>query len=995
MHDDPPLVPRSNIPPTGDMGDPRSALSDAAASVWAKSNDSGGWLPLCTHLADTAAVSAFLWDEWLPDHVKHALARDLDGDMVAARRRLAFLAGGHDLGKATPAFSIQVPALADTIRDKGLTFNVRQSDPDRGRLPHSLASYFILINWLMEKCGWDRDIARSYAVVIGSHHGVTPTRDEANQEPQPHLFGDELWRSVQADLIGYAVALAGVEGDLARWAKSPLPTQTQVLLTAVVIVADWLASDEIRFPYGEHESSENRALRAWRELELTPPWKARLPVEDADDMIRSRFSLEDDAVARPVQRAAIGVARAMTKPGLMIIEAPMGIGKTEAALACAEILAARFGLGGCFVALPTMATSDAMFARVEAWIERLPHDPDAPFSKQSLFLAHSKASLNEDFMNLARVGHLSGMGDVQTQRRNGRKYEDESEDVLVAHSWLTGRKKGPLANFVVGTVDQILFAGLKSRHLMLRHLAIVNKVVIVDEVHSYDSYMNVYLDRVLGWLGEYGVPVIMLSATLPSSRRIALVEAYEHGAESRIKRGSTPKTMAELAARKPHEQEQLRTEATPERHPALRGEIGYPVITATTASDPIVTPVSDPIRPQKVHVEALADDDAILIATLEAALRDGGCAAVIRNTVGRAQETMRVLEEHFGSDTEMTLAHSRYVASDRMEAETKLRSTFGPPSGSTERPPKAIVVGTQVLEQSLDIDFDVMITDLAPMDLLLQRIGRLHRHERGLRPAGVASARCFVTGVEDWGVSPPTVIRASEMVYGPYLLLRTLAVLRTVFARGGAVELPSEIPVLVELSYEDLEIVPDEWRGEIDLAHKRWEAEVAHKKMKARSYLLGPVASAGNSIVDWIARGVGEAEDSAKGQAQVRDTEDSVEVLVVVRVDGELRTLPDPPKGGNRLVPEMGRPDDAVARIVANSSIRLPYSLCTPWRIDGVVSALEQNAFAGWQLSPWLRGQLVLVLDSELKARLHGATVHYDKRIGLTVDYEKKDASHE
>jgi len=888
---------------------------------------------------------------------------------------------------------VQVPALAEIMRDKGFTFGIKQFDPDRRLLPHSLASYFILSNWLTNHHGWDRDTARSYAAVVGSHHGVTPTLADVSQPPQPHLFGDDdFWRSVQREFVDYAIGLAGVEGDLTRWAKKPIPAQAQVLLTAVVIVADWLASDEKKFPYGEHESSENRARRAWNELELTPSWKALQPEEDADDIIRSRFSLTDDAVARPVQHTAIEVARAMTEPGLMIIEAPMGIGKTEAALVCAEILAARFGLGGCFVALPTMATSDAMFARVEAWIEKLPHDPDAPFSKQSLFLAHSKASLNDDFANLASVGGLSGMGDDQRKRKRG----DESDDVLFAHSWLKGRKKGPLANFVVGTVDQILFAGLKSRHLMLRHLAIVNKVVIVDEVHSYDSYMNVYLDRVLGWLGQYDIPVIMLSATLPSSRRQALVEAYEHGAESRIKHGSTPKTMAEMAAQKLHEQEQLQTEVSPERYPMLRGEIGYPVITTTTASDPIVTPVPGSSQVQDVRLEMLADDDAALIATLDTALSDGGCAAVIRNTVGRAQETMRVLEDHFGSDTEITLAHSRFVASDRMEADAKLRSTFGPPSKSTKRPFKAIVIGTQVLEQSLDIDFDVMITDLAPMDLLLQRIGRLHRHERGPRPAGVASARCFVTGVADWTASPPTLTRASEMIYGPYLLLRTLAVLRTVLARGGTVTLPSEIPSLVELSYEDSKIIPDEWRDEIEAARGHWEVEGANKKMKARSYLLGPVASAGGSIVDWIARGAGEAnDDSANGQAQVRDTEDSVEVLVVMRVDGELRTLPGLKKGGNRLVSEMGRPDDAVARVVANSSIRLPYSLCTPWQIDGVVSALEQNAFAGWQQSPWLKGQLVLVLDSELNATLHGATVHYDKKVGLTVAYEKKDASHE
>ena len=965
-----------------------STLSAAAASVWAKSNDRGGSLPLYIHLADAAAVSGLLWDEWLTGHVKQILAEDLGGDFARARRRLVFLAAGHDLGKSTPAFCVQVPAFEETMRDKGFTFRVRQYDPDRNSLPHSLAGYFLLERWLMEKHGWDRDTARSYAVVVGSHHGVTPTRADVRQTPQPHLIGEgELWRSVQEEFIDYAVSLAGIDTDLEAWGTRAIPAQAQILLTAVVIVADWLASSEELFGYGEHKPSPDRALRAWQGLQLTPAWRAIATHEEADDIIRSRFSLRVDSTARPVQRTAIEVARSLQEPGLMIIEAPMGEGKTEAAFACAEILAARFGLGGCFIALPTMATSDAMFARVETWIKNLPHDPDAPTPKQSLFLAHSKASLNEEFTNLAHVGHLSGMGDDQ----GGRK---TPEEVLLAHSWLVGRKKGPLSNFVVGTIDQVLFGGLRSRHLMLRHLALVNKVVIIDEVHSYDSYMNVYLDRILGWLGEYGVPVIMLSATLPSSRRKALVEAYEHGAESRIQREDAPTSMAEIAAEKLRMRAQPR-ETPSERYPMLQGEIGYPVITATTASEPIVSPVASSSRAQEVQLQRLDDDDASLIATLETALSEGGCAAVIRNTVGRAQETMRLLEEHFGTDVELTLAHSRFVASDRMELDSKLRATFGPPDDATDRPHKAIVVGTQVLEQSLDIDFDVMITDLAPMDLLLQRIGRLQRHERGTRPAGVASARCFVTGVDDWAASPPAAVKVSQLIYGPYLLLRTLWVLEQVFARGGVVQLPAEIPGLVEQAYDDTDQVPEGWRDEVDDARQRWELEAADKKMRARTYLLGPVASEGGSIVDWVSRGAGEAnDDSAAGQAQVRDTEDSVEVVVVTRVDGVLRTLPELRKGADQPIPEDSEPPDSVARIVANSSIRLPYSLCAPWRIDGVVGGLEQNAFTGWQQSRWLKGQLVLVLDSELRATLGGAFVRYDKKIGLTVTYEK-DASHE
>lgn len=948
--------------------------------MWAKSNDDGRSLPLYVHLADTAAVAALLWDEWLPRHVKNTLATDLRGDLGRAKRRLEFLAAAHDLGKCTPAFGVQVPELCAVMRDYGFPFRVRRYDPDRTTLPHSLAGYFILERWLVDGTGWDRETARSYAVVVGSHHGITPTRADVRQSPPPHLIGEgDVWRDVQQELIEYVVGLAGVRTDLSEWMKRPIPVRAQVLLTAVVIVADWLASDETRFPYGEPESSRARAARAWRELRLTPAWTAVMPVEEADCFIRRRFNLPTLALARPVQRCAIEVARSMRCPGLMVIEAPMGEGKTEAAMAAAEILAARFGFGGCFVALPTMATSDAMFARVEAWIENLPRNPNVA-DPQTLFLAHSKASLNQDFSDLVRVHDLAGIGDDQ----GGRDLPDE---VLVAHSWLTGRKKGPLSNFVVGTIDQILFASLKSRHLMLRHLALVNKVVIIDEVHSFDSYMNVYLDRALGWLGKYGVPVIMLSATLPSSRRRALIAAYEHGADSRIQRGSAHGSVAEMAAEKRRMREQRRSATPIDPYPILHGDIGYPVVTSADRSHLDVTPVSGSTRRQSVTIKGLADDAVTLISALESAIGEGGCAAVIRNTVARAQATFELLRRHFGRDVRIFLAHSRFVASDRMELEATLRSTFGPPGGAVQRPSKAIVVGTQVLEQSLDVDFDVMVTDLAPMDLLVQRIGRLHRHERGSRPPGVASAVCFVAGVDDWAAPLPAAVHASTQIYGSYLLLSTLAVLRQIFDKGGRIELPVDIPRLVEQAYEDPSVIPESWRDDVDIARCNWELELATKRSRARSFLLGPAVADGGSIIDWVSRGVGEADDSADGQAQVRDAEDSVEVVVVCRVDGELRTLPHLARHRDHFVPEDSAPDDAVARAVVNSSIRLPYSLCTPWRIDAVVGGLEKNAFAGWQQSRWLKGQLALVLDAELKTTLAGAVVRYDKEVGLTVTY--------
>ena len=189
----------------------------------------------------------------------------------------------------------------------------------------------------------------------------------------------------------------------------------------------------------------------------------------------------------------------------------MGEGRTEAALAAAEVLATRFGCGGVVFALPTMATADAMVDRFMRWL------PLAAQSAQPFFLAHSKSPLNPTLAAMKRmspaIGDRDGCG----------------ADVAVALEWLTGRKKGMLANFVVGTMDQVLFAGLRSRHLVLRHLALVGKVVVIDEVHAADVHMSVFLHDVLRWLGAYGVPIVPLSATLSPARRRGIAGRVRQG----------------------------------------------------------------------------------------------------------------------------------------------------------------------------------------------------------------------------------------------------------------------------------------------------------------------------------------------------------------------------------------------------------------------------------------------------------------------------------
>jgi CRISPR-associated endonuclease/helicase Cas3 len=932
-------------------------LSAAARSVWAKAHRDeqqqvDGWMPLWRHLDDTAAVAGRLWDEWLPGSVRRVISACVADDDDRARRLVVWLAGVHDVGKATPAFAVQVPDRSAVMHAAGLP--VRGPYGNRRELRHELAGHVCLVRWLEERHNWSAADAHRVAVVVGGHHGVAPTFQQVRDAPyRTELLGQGRWTEVQDEYLDRQAQLLLDGGDLV----SPVaPSQpAQALMTAVVIIADWIASNDELFPYRTHEPTHQRIDRAWRELDLPAPWRSVPGSTDVDELASRRFGFAGRA--RPVQVSAVRTAIAMDEPGLMVIEAPMGEGKTEAALLAAEVLAERSGAGGCFIALPTQATSDAMFRRVRDWMQALPGA-----SPHSVFLAHGKSSLNDDYQGLMATGRSTSIAvDDETDLRPGQRTEASGfapvvELTTVVHEWLRGRKKGVLASFVVGTVDQALFSALKSRHLVLRHLALASKVVVIDEVHAYDTYMSSYLDRALHWLGAYGVPVVLLSATLPARRREEMIAAYRSG-------------RAALRGGK----------AVPAE--AYQGT-DYPLITAASGGGDVVrmpTPASG--RRSSVLVERLDDDLEALAQVLEDALAEGGCALVVRNTWARVQETGRFLAERLGS-ADVTVTHARFLAVDRAANDQALLRRFGPPGA--QRPYRHVVVGSQVVEQSLDVDFDLLITDLAPVDLVLQRMGRLHRHDRDDRPPALRRPRCMITGV-DWAQIPPEPVRGSRMVYGPDALLRSLAVLDPHLRTASPVELPTDIAPLVQSAYGDDPVSPDEWQPALAAARVQAENRAAESRGRAGTFQLRPVDRTAAPLLGWVQAGIGDAEDGPGGEAQVRDGQMTLEVLVVVRdVDG-LIVPPWVTAPQRELLDTTLEIRPRQARLVAACALRLPVQLCQPRVIDATIADLERNWIAGWQRAVLLAGQLVLVLDQDGRAQVAGHDVHYTREHGLEV----------
>lgn len=956
-------------------------ISAAAHSVWAKYDVSADRsMSLVQHIRDSASVASHLWDNWVPQSVRALIGADLPEKETDGRILVTWLAAGHDLGKSAPAFVCLVPALGEIARSHGLDVPTGRLTTHERRLSrHSVASHLLWRRWLIDH-GWEQPVADTYAVVPGGHHGSPPTRQNLLELSEAsHLYGDSAaWAAVHDELAAHCVTISGAHERLTDWSDRALSPRTQVLVTAIVIMADWIASNSNLFPYpNTPPDQEQRALGALRRLHLPGPWHAVEPT-DTDTLFTERFRLPAGASPHPVQHEALHLARTIDDPGLLIIEAPMGQGKTEAALAAVEEFAFRTGAGGCLIALPTMATSDAMFSRILDWTERLPRRGDSD-EALSIYLAHSRKDLNDDFARLRGRGVI-GIG---IDESDGEKHELRHE--VSAHQWLYGRKKGLLADIVVGTIDQVLLGALQSRHLALRHLAFASKIVVIDEAHAYDTYMSVYLDRALTWLGAYRVPTIVLSATLPGQRRRALVEAYDAGRNVGCPVPTQPKATSRPG------RGWRRTHAAPTRahYDDLDGDIGYPVLTASTGGAPLIRVAPHTSKPVDVDVELLDEDPSTMLDRLAELTEAGGCAAVICNTVRRAQDVARQLESRFPG--EVTLAHSRFLAVDRSRIEQELLRRFG--RDGIHRPTRHFVVGTQVLEQSLDVDFDVMVTDLAPIDLVLQRTGRLHRHSRSVdaRPSALRRPRLIVTGVADWSADPVAPIRGSRSVYGQSALLRSAAVLRRHLEHHGPIILPDHIAPLVQEAYASDAGPPSGWETAWKEAELTAERQRNDRINRARDFLLDAPPPTATPIIGLLGHHSQEADDSGKGRAQVRDATDGISVLMVQRVDGHIRVLPWIDEyGGAALDSGIGVPDD-LARAVARCTVPLPPDLTHPGIIDRAIADLERNGVAAWQNSPWLGGELVLVLDEKLSAELAGVELLYDRAFGLSAHRPSKE----
>ena len=884
---------------------------------------SGLWLPLWMHMWDTAGVMRRLVQKWLPEMVRRGIGLE-EGHLI---RLACFLGFVHDIGKATAVFQRKIMGSLPEAWER---LETQIPLPDRllspQATPHARASEAILL---------ELGCPVGLASIAGAHHGSPQKNGPGNHVedfyPPENYWGrggEARWRDLWEELLQQALRQSGFS-SVEELPELSIPAE--LLLTGLLTMADWIASNTAYFPLiseerlGDASCYPARVDRAWEQLALTFPWEAQYTSMDAA-AFEERFGFAPNSL----QSAVMGAADRMDSPGLLIVEAQMGVGKTEAALAAAEIFAARYGAGGLYFGLPTQATANGIFRRLSKWAQTQSQD-----MTHSIRLAHGMAELNEDYRQTFTGGAV-------TEEDSG----DETGGVLV-HRWFLGRRQALLADFVIGTVDQLLLAALKQKYIMLRHLGLAGKVVVVDECHAYDAYMGRYLDRALTWLGTYRVPVILLSATLPAARRAELVEAYlGHPCDQ--------------AAWK-----------TSRRYPLLTWTDGEQVCQQTTEETPAGR-----------TVELLSLTEEALPALLRERMAQGGCAGVIVNTVKKAQELAAALRAAL-PDWEVLLFHAQFLMPDRSEKERAILRRLGKDSTPLQRD-RLIVVGTQVLEQSLDIDLDFLVTELCPMDLLLQRVGRLHRHRRPCRPGPLSMPCCAVLDTGTDAFDP-----GSSAVYSEWLLWRTRQLL------PDRIELPTNLPRLVQDTYgwEEGDVLPE--TAESRRFREKYCFQQQEQARRAEAFAVQmpedhPEFPSLNTLDDWMCDAGPGTEAAAR--AAVRDGDPSVEVLVMVgRRGGDICFLPW--REGGQKVAADAPPSQEESLRIARQRLRLPGYFGRRWKLRQVIDELEaQNRrfLARWQQAPLLKGELILLLDETLTAHLADTVLHYDREEGLT--YWKEDA---
>jgi CRISPR-associated endonuclease/helicase Cas3 len=652
---------------------------------------------------------------------------------------LAWCCGLHDVGKISLGFLAKSSVW---LRAMGLTEQSRSEGWANGVICDNHGR-FTGQHLLLLRPSADPN-HRKFAVLLASHHGtILPANTCLNALEHP--MHKAKMNSLRHELHSWLQNQTGLPLEID---PVSIPTTDGLLfaLAGWTTICDWIASNVDFFKPGNPVSALSARMEARKALSALGWFQSFTRGSSFDRVFPA------DRSPRPVQERLGELA---TQPGIYIVEAQMGDGKTKAALWAAHRLMSENKARGLYFALPTQVTSERV--REEAVIPFVHHGFE---SGHAVRLIHSMAWFHENrqFKRILPGGN-EGNGSVPIE------------------DWFSGRKRALLAPFAVGTIDQALVGVLPRKHFFVRLAGLSGKVVVLDEVHSYDLYTGTLLCRLVNLLSQCGSTIIILSATLASRQRSALLEAAGF----------------------------LAPDANDGENTGTRITWGHWRDRSQSGKTPTQAEVDDcpaSFKEQNVRIHFTQSDSEVIAEDLVRRAARGEKVLWIRNSVANAMAAFRecaTRAETPGEDIPCGILHSRFTWQDRQANETRWIERFqcGVESGG------CVLVTTQVAEQSLNLDADFLVSDIAPTDLLLQRIGRLWRFRGRSRPAGCCEPVCQVNSPRlDPAGAPRELVEALAplaRVYDPYVLLRTLEIWQLL----DSLVLPRDIRILVEKTYAE------------------------------------------------------------------------------------------------------------------------------------------------------------------------------------------------
>ena len=875
--------------------------------LWGKlSKNKKNWHALLWHLIDAGVVARSLWNLYLSDSFKKGVSEDLGLDHDHTRNLVSFWISLHDIGKAGPAFQQSSPIHKKLLEEAGLNFP-KTISPTQGY--HGLATTWIIRDQFLEHYKQNARFLSGLSMILGGHHGEIPDSGMViDSTYQKDHLGDEKWGKVRLNIISNLESVFKPPKDF-HLPEDLSKTNAILLLTAgLTTAADWIASNEDYFCYENTElfiqnylnRSEQNAMRALKELGWGG-WQA----EGAPMEFSNCFP---DFSPNTMQEKCIHETQNLESPFFAILESATGSGKTESALLLADSAIQKEQKSGFYIAMPSQATSNQMFERTVNFLSnRYPKD------HLNVHLVHGAALLN-DFYEKTRISSIN----------------QDSEDKfanITSEEWFLPRKKTLLAPFGVGTVDQTFMSVMRSKHFFLRLFGLSNKIIIFDEVHAYDVYMVEIFKRLLGWMRAVNSSVIILSATLPHTSRVELVEAFSGNKNS------------------------LPTQPLPRLTISNKEKIG-----TFNLGDQ-----------ENRTIKLNWIDDESLESCLIGKLSEGGNAAIICNRVARAQEIYDRLTSIFPE--EVVLFHSRFPHCWRADIEKRVLERYG--KDDSTRPRRSILVATQVIEQSLDLDFDLILSDLAPVDLLIQRIGRLHRHTEVIPPLSrpeYLSEPEFVVFRPKLNPQGLPIFGKDEYIYKKYILERTFFILTD----KKEIVLPSDSDTLINgvYSQEKSEKIPSGLWQEIFNHLEEMTQKDAVDQTKASNQLI---PQAHRNIFNDLRVSFDDENDPNSFsimQTLTRNALPTVQLVCLLKTKHGLSTL-----FGNRLINLEKIPDKETVKACLQSSLTITNQQL-------VKHFLGTQLPAAWKKAALIRTKFPIVFENH-RCEISGKMWVLDREKGL------------